>query len=57
MVLGHSKDPEYHIKKYIEQLRYDTPAESVVLYQDEKGPIATKTYGGTSIMVSNTIQG
>jgi transposase len=48
MVLGNSQDPEYHIKKYIEKLRYDTPAESVLLYQDEKGPIAAKTYGGTS---------
>ncbi|MDW0149906.1 MAG: hypothetical protein QOK89_05950 [Nitrososphaeraceae archaeon] len=33
-------------KKYIEQLRYNTPTESVLLYQDEKGPIVAKTYGG-----------
>jgi transposase len=29
-------------------LRYNTPTESVLLYQDEKGPIVAKTYGGTS---------
>ena len=29
-------------------MRYNTPTESVLLYQDEKGPIVAKTYGGTS---------
>ena len=29
-------------------MRNDTPTESVVLFQDEKGPIAAKTYGGPS---------
>ena len=35
-------------KKYIEQLRYNTPSNSVLLYVDEKGPITAKTHGGTS---------
>ena len=35
-------------KKYIEQLRYNTPTDSVLLYVDEKGPITAKTYGGSS---------
>ena len=35
-------------KKYIEQLRYNTPSDSVLFYQDEKGPIAAKTHGGSS---------
>ncbi|MDN5847080.1 MAG: hypothetical protein L0H53_12500 [Candidatus Nitrosocosmicus sp.] len=34
----------------IEELRYgiNLPTDSVLLYEDEKGPIAAKTYGGTS---------
>ena len=43
-----SNDPEYFEKKYIQQLRYDIPSDSVLLYVDEKGPIAAKTYGGLS---------
>ncbi len=35
-------------KSYIEQLRYNTPPNSVLLYVDEKGPITAKTHGGTS---------
>ena len=36
-------------KKRIEELRYrNPPIDSVLLYEDEKGPIAAKTYGGTS---------
>ena len=37
-------------KKYVEQLRYNTPSsDSVILYVDEKGPsITAKTHGGTS---------
>ena len=36
-------------KKYVEQLRYNTPSDSVLLYVDEKGPsITAKTHGGTS---------
>ncbi|MER5176234.1 MAG: IS630 family transposase [Candidatus Nitrosocosmicus sp.] len=35
-------------KKYIEQLRYSTPPDPVLLYVDEKGPITAKTHGGTS---------
>ena len=35
-------------KKYIEQIRYNTPPNSVFLYLDEKGPITAKTHGGTS---------
>ena len=48
MVLENSKDPYYDIEKSTEKLRYNTPVESVLLYQDEKGPIVAKTYGGTS---------
>ena len=29
-------------------MRYNIPPKSILLYQDEKGPIAAKTYGGTS---------
>lgn len=35
-------------KKRIEEVRYTTPIDSVLLYEDEKGPIVAKTYGGTS---------
>jgi transposase len=36
-------------KKRIEELRYSPPIDSVILYEDEKGPpIAAKTYGGPS---------
>lgn len=28
--------------------RYTTPPDSILLYQDEKGSIAAKTYGGSS---------
>ena len=51
-------DPEYHLKKReLKNLRYrNLPADSVLLYEDEKGPIAAKTYGGTS-WSSITIQG
>ena len=36
-------------KKRIEDLRYgDLSSDSVLLYEDEKGPIVAKTYGGTS---------
>jgi hypothetical protein len=35
-------------KKRIEELRYNPPQDSVLLYQDEKGPIVAKTYGGPS---------
>jgi hypothetical protein len=50
MVLGKSRDPEYELKKNrIEELRYNTSPDSILLYQDEKGPIiAAKTYGGPS---------
>ena len=48
-VLGKSRDPEYELKKKrIEELRYNPPQDSVLLYQDEKGPIVAKTYGGPS---------
>jgi hypothetical protein len=48
-ILGNSKDPEYDIKKvhWETEIQY-TPIESVLLYEDEKGPISAKTYGGTS---------
>ena len=39
---------EYFEKKYIQQLRYDTPSDPLLLYVDEKGPITTKTPGGSS---------
>ncbi len=39
-----SNDPEYFEKKYIEQLRYNTPPNSVLLYVDEKGPITARTW-------------
>ncbi|MGD9533493.1 MAG: IS630 family transposase [Candidatus Nitrosocosmicus sp.] len=32
----------------MEELRCSLPEDSVILYQDEKGPIAAKTYGGPS---------
>ena len=32
-------------KKRIEELRYNTSLDSILLYQDEKGPVAAKTYG------------
>ena len=35
-------------KKCIEQLRHNTPSDSVLLYQDEKGPVTAKTHGGSS---------
>jgi hypothetical protein len=35
-------------KKYIEQLRYNTPSDSVLLYVEENGPIAAKTHSGSS---------
>ncbi len=44
-----SNDPEYALKKYIEQLRHNTPSDSVLLYGDEVGPVTTaKTHDGTS---------
>ena len=47
MVLGKSRDPEYELKKKrIEELRFSIPFDSILLYQDEKGPPTTaKTYG------------
>ncbi len=45
-VLSKSRDPEYELKKRIEQIRYNTPPASILLHQDEKGPMAAKTYGG-----------
>ena len=39
MVLENSKDPDYDIKD-IDQLRYNTPTESVLLYQEtQKGQL------------------
>ena len=35
-------------KKRIEELGYKLPVDSVLFYEDEKGPVAAKTYGGTS---------
>ena len=35
-------------KKRIEELKNNTPEDSILLFQDEKGPIAAKTYGGSS---------
>ena len=36
-ILGKSRDPEYELKKNrIEELRYNTSSDSVLLYQDEK---------------------
>jgi hypothetical protein len=50
ITLGSSTDPGYDLKKKrIEELRYSPPIDSVILYEDEKGPpIAAKTYGGPS---------
>jgi hypothetical protein len=36
ITLGSSTDPEYNKKKRIKELRY-----SIILYEDEKGPIAS----------------
>jgi len=48
--LGDSIDPEYHLKKSALKKRYNKlPVDSVLLFEgDEKGPVAAKTYGGTS---------
>ena len=35
-------------KKRIEELRYNITTDSILLYEDEKGPVVAKTYGGTS---------
>ena len=35
-------------KKRIEELRYNITNDSILLYEDEKGPIVAKTYGGTT---------
>jgi DDE superfamily endonuclease len=35
-------------KKRTEELRYNITTDSILLYEDEKGPVAAKTYGGTS---------
>ncbi len=44
-----SNDPtEYIEKKYIQQLWYNTHADSLLLYQDERGPVTAKTHGGSS---------
>ncbi len=36
--------PNTFEKNYIEQLRYNTPPNSVLLYVDEKGPITARTW-------------
>lgn len=42
-MLGGSRDPGYELKKKrIEDLKNETPAESVLLYEDEKGPLLLK---------------
>ncbi len=49
LTLDDTIDPEYHLeKKRIEVLRYKLPIDSVLFYEDEKGQVAAKTYGGTS---------
>jgi hypothetical protein len=54
---GKSRDPGYELKKRIEELRYNTtPADSVLLYQDEKGPIAAKRHTVVHHMVFDTSQ-
>ena len=53
-VLGKSRDPEYELKKRIEQIRYNTPPASILLHQDEKGPIAAKTYMAVNLGVLYT---
>ena len=48
-VLGKSRSRIRIKKNRIEELRYNIPPNSVLLYQDEKeGSIAAKTYGGSS---------
>ena len=65
ITLGPSLDPEYHLKKreLKLELRHSSsssntlPSDSVMLlYEDEKGPIAAKTHGGY-IVVSYKVQG
>lgn len=48
VLLNKSNDAEYILKKSISKIRYNTPSDSVLLYQDEKGPITAKTHGGSS---------
>jgi hypothetical protein len=44
ITLGTSVDPRISFeKKRIEELRYSLPANSILVYEDEKGPIAAKT--------------
>ena len=38
-------------KKRIEELRYSPPIDSVILYEDEKGPIVAKTYGWSLVVI------
>jgi len=47
-VLGKIENPDYDLKKRIEELKHNTSEGSILLFQDEKGPIAAKTYGGSS---------
>jgi hypothetical protein len=47
-VMGKSRSRIRIEKKRIEELRYDIPSHSILLYEDEKGSIAAKTYGGPS---------
>ena len=58
ITLGNSTGPRIPFeKKRIEDLRYSNlPYDSVLLYEDEKGPIVAKTYGGT-FWSSITVQG
>ena len=61
VTLGDSMDPEYHLKKKRieeEELRYNKlPAvNSVLLYEDEKGPVAAKKHIWCYIMVLCTIK-
>lgn len=48
--MGTSIDPQYLLKKRELKIRYGSslPSDSILLYEDEKGPVAAKTYGGTS---------
>ena len=48
-VLSKSNGPRVRFeKKYIQQLRCDSPADSIPLYVEEKGPTTAKAHGGTS---------
>ncbi|HEY6535142.1 MAG TPA: hypothetical protein VIY08_04990 [Candidatus Nitrosocosmicus sp.] len=48
-------DPGYHLKKMIEELMFNITSDSILLYENEKGPMVAKTSGGTYSLVQSKI--